>query len=72
MHFVGSYYICILQCTVKKNVKLHVNYIARLLESLRKGSCCGLLQGTIAQNSAWMELGGGFSAERSKFELSEY
>jgi len=31
-----------------KNVKLRADYIARLLESLRKGSCCGLLQGAIA------------------------
>jgi len=37
-----------------KNIKLHVNYIARLLESLHKGSH-GLLQDTIAQNSALME-----------------
>jgi hypothetical protein len=54
-----------------KNIKLHVNYIARLLESLCKGSHRGLLQGAIAQNSAWMEWGG-VSVERSEFEPSEY
>jgi len=50
-----------------KNIKLHVNYTARLLESLCKGSRRGLLQGAIAQNSAWMEWG--ISAERSEYQV---